>query len=197
MNINLFNRHQNGFTLLELIIALAIGVIILGVLGGALYQILAAGSSSSNNIMAIRQVQNTGYWISMDVQQSNPDNIIVGDNPATTDIDEAFTVTWDIITFDDVLMKEGRMAVYRLDGSNLYRDYYTTQTMPYGTVVDDYVFSYEKTMLIAQYIDNMEFTNGNPVILNISAMVEGWKTGTAERTYEIKTRVDVIEDAEG
>ena len=193
MKTGILNKRQNGFTLLELIIALAIGVIILGVLGGALYQILAASSSSSNNIMAIRQVQNAGYWISMDVQQSNSDYITVGDNPDTTGIDESFTIIWDVVSFDTTLEKEGRMSVYRLDEGNLYRDYYTTVTMPYETIVEDYVFSYEKTTLIAQYIDDMEFINGNTVILNVSATVDGWKPGTAERTYEIETRVDVVE----
>lgn len=194
MKICLFNKRQNGFTLLELIIAIAIGVVVLAVLGGALYQILAGSGSSSNSIMAIRQVQNTGYWVSMDVQQSSSDNITVGDNPSTADIDEQFTIIWDTITFESVLLKEGRMSVYRLDGSNLFRDYYTTETMTYETPLENYVFTYEKTTLIAQYIDTMEFTNGNPVKLNVSAYVEGWKPGTAERTYEIETRVDVASE---
>ena len=193
MKTGILNKRQNGFTLLELIIALAIGVIILGVLGGALYQILAASSSSSNNIMAIRQVQNAGYWISMDVQQSSADYITVGDNPDTADVDESFTVIWDVVSFDTSLKKEGRMSVYRLDEGSLYRDYYTTAVMSYETIIEDYVFSYEKTTLIAQYIDDIEFINGSTVILNVSATVDGWKPGTAERTYEIDTRVDVSE----
>ncbi len=193
MKNKLFNKRQAGFTLLELIIALAVGVIILAILGGALYQILAGSSSSTNNMMAIRQVQNVGYWVSMDVQQSTPEYITVGDNAETPDIGEVFTVVWDVITFDDVLLKDGRMAVYRLDEGTLYRDYYITGTMPYDTLLEDYIFSYQKTTMIAQYIDGIEFTNGNTVILDVSATVEGWKTGTAERIYEIETRVDAVE----
>ena len=190
MKIRLFNKYEKGFTLLELIIAMAIGVIIIGAMGGALYQILAASNSSSNNMMAIRQVQNAGYWIGRDVQESSPDYVEPGDSPDTPDIEELFIISWDVITFDAGLLKEGNKAVYRLDGGNLYRDYYITETMAYETAFNDYVFSYEKTTLIAQYIDDIELVKGSTMVLNVSATVEGWKTGTAERTYEIETRVD-------
>ncbi len=190
MNTDMFKKYEKGFTLLELVIAMAIGVIIIGAMGGALYQILAASNSSSNNLMAIRQVQNAGYWISRDVQQSSAEYITEGDNPDTPDIEEIFTVVWDVITFDAGLLKEGHKAVYRLDGGNLYRDYYITGAMSYEIQVDDYVFSYEKTTLIAQYIDDIEFVKGSTMVLNVSATVEGWKPGTASRTYEIETRVN-------
>ncbi len=178
-------KSQKGFTLLELVIALAIGVVISGVLGGALYQILAASNSSSNNIMAIRQVQNAGYYISQDVQQSKPENINV-----TVQDDVIFSIIWDEVLFTGEIVKEGNKAVYRYDSGNLYRDYYVTENMPYNTEVGEYIFTYDKTSLIAQYIDaDISLVKGSTVILNISATVDGWKPGTAERTYKIETRV--------
>jgi len=50
------HKNQKGFTLIELIVAIAITALIIGV--------------SSNHMKAVRQVQNAGYWISHDVQMA-------------------------------------------------------------------------------------------------------------------------------
>jgi prepilin-type N-terminal cleavage/methylation domain-containing protein len=182
-------KTEKGFTLLELIIALAIGALVIGALGAALYQIFSVTDSNSHNLMAIRQVQDAGYWISRDVQQSKTDYITIDDNPGTQEI---FTIIWDELDYSTGLTKTGHKTVYRLDEGNLYRDYYiTSDSMAYEVTVENYDFSFERTSLIAQYIDDdISLVKGNTVVLTVSSTVEGWKTGTAERIYEIETRVD-------
>jgi Tfp pilus assembly protein PilW len=70
-------RSEKGFSLIELLIALAIAMAIIGALSGAIFQTFAGSAGNSNYMMAVRQVQNTGYWFSLDVQQSSLDNVII------------------------------------------------------------------------------------------------------------------------
>jgi|GEM_PF-845508 len=55
-----------GFTLVELLIALAIGsLVVVGALS-VLYQITILVPKAQNNMLAVRQAQNAGYWINRD-----------------------------------------------------------------------------------------------------------------------------------
>ncbi len=59
-------RDCRGFTLVELLVALAIGSMLsIGTLG-VLNQILVLAPMSENNLVAIRQAQSAGYWIGRD-----------------------------------------------------------------------------------------------------------------------------------
>jgi hypothetical protein len=82
--------------------------------------------------------------------------------------------------------------VYRLDNGNLYRDYYITdEDMPYDTDIGDYIYSLEKTTLIAQYInDDISLVINETIVLTVTATVDGWKPGSAERVYKIENRLN-------
>ncbi len=179
---------QKGFTLIELLIALAVGSLLLAGLSGALYQLLATSSSSTNNMMALNQVQNTGYWISRDIQQSKIEDTIIDSDSQTPEI---FYAIWDELSFDTELEKSGHKVIYRLENGNLYRDYYITEvSLPFETAVEDYIYSLVKTTLIAKFIDSsLSLVKNETVILNVSATIDGWKTGSAERTFIIENRV--------
>lgn len=180
---------QHGFTLIELMIALAVGSIILAGLSGALYQLLAASSSNTNNLMALNQVQSAGYWISRDVQQSRIEDIIIDSTQQTAEI---FSIAWDELSFDTELIKRGHKVIYRLDNGKLYRDLYVTnENLPYDTAIEDYVYSFEKTTLVAQYINyDISLVKSEIMILTVAATVDRWKTGTAERIYIIDNRLN-------
>jgi prepilin-type N-terminal cleavage/methylation domain-containing protein len=57
-------KDQKGLTLLELIIAIAITSLITGGIGTIVYQIYTSSARSSNHMVAVREVQDTGYWVS-------------------------------------------------------------------------------------------------------------------------------------
>ncbi len=62
--------------------------------------------------------------------------------------------------------------------------------MPFETAVEDYIYSLVKTTLIAKFIDSsLSLVKNETVILNVSATIDGWKTGSAERTFIIENRV--------
>ncbi len=180
---------QKGFSLIELLIALAIGTILLAGLSGALYQLLASSSSNTNNLMALNQVQSAGYWISKDVQQAKMEDITVDSDSSTEDI---FSIRWDEFSYDAELLKNGHKVIYRLENGNLYRDYYKTEeSLTYETPADDYIYSFQNTILVAQYIDsNISLVKSDTVTLSVAATIAGWKEGSAERIYVIENRLN-------
>lgn len=60
------NKNQQGVTLLEIVIALAIAGIITGVTTQSIFQIIKNNALASNRIAAITDVQSAGYWLGRD-----------------------------------------------------------------------------------------------------------------------------------
>jgi prepilin-type N-terminal cleavage/methylation domain-containing protein len=58
------HKGQRGFTMLELLIALAITALITTSITMAISQTFTGTTRSSNHMVAVRQVQETGYWVS-------------------------------------------------------------------------------------------------------------------------------------
>ena len=86
--LTLLNKNQRGFSLAEMVIVLAI---IGSVMAGAtmsIVQVINGSSSSSDHMIAVRQVQNVGYWVSRDVQMAQ----VVAPAPYTDGF--PLTLTW-------------------------------------------------------------------------------------------------------
>jgi prepilin-type N-terminal cleavage/methylation domain-containing protein len=69
---------EKGFTLIELIVGISIAVFVTGAASMAIITMMRLSPQSNNWAIALRQVQNTGYWISRDVQMSQGE---IDDNP--------------------------------------------------------------------------------------------------------------------
>jgi prepilin-type N-terminal cleavage/methylation domain-containing protein len=65
-----FLKNNRGMTLVEVLIALAIGAFICTAAIGILTQVLILPPRAGNDMLAMRQVQNAGYYISQDGVQS-------------------------------------------------------------------------------------------------------------------------------
>ena len=63
------HKGQRGLTLIELLIALPIAALIIAAATGAIIQLLES-SRASNHMVALRQVQTAGYWVSKDGVQA-------------------------------------------------------------------------------------------------------------------------------
>ena len=73
---------EKGFTLVELVVAIAITVLATGAAGAAIFQIFGGTERNSNHLTAVGQVHNAGYWISRDVQMAQSvttDNLTLPD----------------------------------------------------------------------------------------------------------------------
>ena len=87
-------RSQKGFTLIELVISMAISGLIISSLGSALYQITTVADSGTDRMIAIHELQNTSHWISLDGQMAK--TAVGGDELVLTLPDNSLT-TYSVV----------------------------------------------------------------------------------------------------
>jgi len=97
--LELMNKNQLGFTLLELMLAMAISSLIAGGLTMTIFQVFIGGARSNNHMIAIKQAENAGYWVSRDAQMAQG---VIFDDPATAGVTEFLTLTWTEWESNDV-----------------------------------------------------------------------------------------------
>ena len=64
------HKHQRGFTLIEMLVAIALAGIITGGITMTISQVLTINSRVSNHMVAVRQVQQAGKEVSKDALQA-------------------------------------------------------------------------------------------------------------------------------
>lgn len=163
------HKEQRGLTLIELLIALPIAALIIFAATGAIIQLLDS-SRASNHMVALRQVQTAGYWVSKDGAQAQ---------------------RVDITAPPDILILEWT----EWEGNVSYRITYSLENMPSGSLkqlkrteaVNDTV----RTSIIATNLvpeeTSCDWTNNEKqaFTFNVTAKV-GEQTET--RIYEIQPR---------
>lgn len=110
------HKEQRGLTLLELLIALPLAALIVAAATGAIIQLINS-SQASNRMVACRQVQNAGDWVSTDGLQAQR---VRDDNTTTLHID---------VPPPAILILEWT----EWEGNVSYRITYSLQDMPSGS----------------------------------------------------------------
>jgi prepilin-type N-terminal cleavage/methylation domain-containing protein len=110
------HSKQTGMTLIEALIALAIGAVILSALGAAIYTILNTTGRGNDEITTIRDIQSASYWISNDAQMAGEVTLIDGDPSGN------MTLHWNDSTGSP------HTSSYSLSGTELLRNYDSNQT---------------------------------------------------------------------
>ncbi|MFC1942241.1 type II secretion system protein J [Chloroflexota bacterium] len=171
---SMFNiRNEGGYSLIGIVISLAIMTIITTGIMMTIDQIYNVSSGSTNHIIAIREVQNAGHWLTLDGQKA------VTMEPAQDPDGFPLTISWDDPADNQ------HEVVYTLSPDNkLQRQHYTNRTINPDP---------DTTTLIALYIDlsntSCHVSDGNELVANITASVNIDRVSYTEtRTYRILPR---------
>jgi len=173
--VRLIHNNQKGFTLVELIVAIAITALIVGVIVASIFQLFNINARSNSHMLAVRQVQNAGYWISHDVQMAQ--SVVTAVDP-----DGFLDVTWwswGTTDLGDTTLHE---VTYTLLGNGELKRSYSVNG------------GGSSEILVAQYIESIEvapipFTTGDKLVLTVTAGVGTWpKVESETRVYEIIPR---------
>jgi len=166
-----FRYGQKGFTLIEVIIAIALTSIITGGITMTIFQVFDGYIRTSNHMIAIRQVQNAGYWISHDAQMAQ---II---EPAVDPDPDGFPLTLTWAEWKNTV----NQVTYTIVDSELKRTHRSVSPEEPSTTVET---------VVAQCIDP-EMTNckflGGVLSFQVTATVG---SSSETRVYEITPRPD-------
>jgi len=150
---------QGGFTLVELLVAVAILGAIGGALSMAIVTVIKTTDSTKDESVILQQVQNAGYWISRDVQMA--EDVSPGEGGGLVTVNQA----------------DGEVG-YVFDGTTLKRQ-------PFGgqeTVVAQYIVVEDTT-----FVDDTEAGDAlKKYKLTIKA---SRGEAEVERVYEIAQRI--------
>ena len=163
--------NQKGFTLVEVLVAMAILGAIMAAVVTAVILIMKTSTQNEEWNVNLRQVQNAGHWISRDTLMAQ----IISDNTAGAFLSLSWA-DWNGASHD---------VKYFFDGTTLKR----------RLTVDDVINS---EILVAEYIIHDD-TEGSPtkcawdeeenrLTVTIRASLHGLEGGHVERTYEITPR---------
>jgi len=67
-------KSQKGFTLLELLVGVAISGLIVSFLGTAMYQIITVTDYGGDKMVALHELQNVAHWANLDGQRASSAN---------------------------------------------------------------------------------------------------------------------------
>ena len=82
---------ERGFTLIELVVGLSIAAFVVGAASMTTITMMRLTPQNNDWAVALRQVQNAGYWISRDIQMSQGDIVVGTGNPTLLTITQPVT----------------------------------------------------------------------------------------------------------
>jgi len=167
--LRLTNRNQSGFTLVELLVVLAIEGILAGGIVAIIFQISSVSSSSTGHMTAVKQVENAAHWISRDalMAQSVDTQGASGFQP--------LTLTW--VDWDNT----DHQVTYTIVNTELLRKYYVNDVQQSQTMI-------AQNINPSSEMTNCSFADG---VLNIricASVQQGSKVMIETREYQVVPR---------
>jgi prepilin-type N-terminal cleavage/methylation domain-containing protein len=163
-------KNQKGFTLVELIIVVALIGMISAAATTAIHQVLTGTALSNDLNTAVNQIHNAGHWISQDVQMAKPGSDTIVDSSQLDDPDFLQLTIWEDATGDTT-----HTVMYTLQDGKLLRD----------------------GQLIAEYIqpkqEGVTWCDWDEATLLLTATITAQVGEEIEtRTFEVKPRPDPV-----
>ena len=168
-------KEQSGFVLIEMLMAIAISALILVGIVDITVQTVIVNASDTNQMRAIKQVENAIHWIERDAQMASTKWISPKDSTVT---DFPLYLQWT--GFEDNYTHK---ITYMLDNGALLREEIIED-------IDD-VISETETFICDNIIEaesNYAF-NGEILEVNLKATVGSFRTATESRTLYVIPRV--------
>jgi prepilin-type N-terminal cleavage/methylation domain-containing protein len=165
----LFCKNESGFTLIEILVSLAITAFI--GLGATMSSTQVLNETSRNNdyTTASRHAMNAVYWISRDAQMAQTISGATG-FPQTSDLSLAW-VDWE---------NSSHNAIYSLENGQLHRSYNVDGQIT-GTLIAEYINP-------AINLTNCTSVNGTLTLTITSSVGEGSRVVDVTRIREMTAR---------
>lgn len=176
---------QKGFTLVEVLVAMTIGVVILTGVVGAIIQSTRLTRQHSAVLTALENIKAAGYRVVQDVKQANTTNLVDG-SPAVNNLTLDWTIWYDT-SGNFLTYGEYHRCKYYLVGTELRRQHGTyrpsaTPTLP----IPDGSFTWEADRAVARSIASAGFSRQGTIIkATINSSPEGRAETAEERTFYI------------
>lgn len=172
--------EERGFTLIELIIAVALMALIVAAASYSILEIMNINTRNTDHMIAVRQVQDAGYWVSHDTYMANQIMETSG-NQSSPDI--LLELQWLNIN-DEPSVAANQTSIFTLENP-ITQDGITTYTLYRTTMAG------VKTP-VAEYLTSANTTydaNSRKLMFNVQAAVASRGiTERESRTYEISPR---------
>ena len=174
--MKLIHKNEEGFTLIEILIALGIFGLVAAAVSGTVVQIIQS-NRSADHMTALRHVQSAGYWVSYDGVQAQ--QVTTSASPGLP-----FTLSWTDL--DDNDTHEVEYSLQDMSAGDL--DYLQRKEIVNGETADPII------TIVGQYIDpnntscepvDQELSDGETFTFTVTATMN---QQTETRTYEIKPR---------
>jgi len=164
---------EDGYSLIGLLVALPILALMTTGMMVTIFQVHSVSSDRTNHMVAVREVQNVGHWITRDGKKAAIIEL--------TQDPDGFPLT---MSWDDQDDNQHEVVYTLLPDNKLQREHYTNRST--NPVPD-------ATTLVAQFIDpsstSCDVTANDELVANITAVVNiSGGTHTETRAYRILPR---------
>jgi prepilin-type N-terminal cleavage/methylation domain-containing protein len=169
-------KNSRGMSLVEVLVALSVGAFICAAATAILAQILMLPSRTGNDILAMRQVQNAGYSISMDGVQSQN---ITATAPSGFPLSISF-VNWPVGSVNNNKPVKTTIVYSIIGGNSLQRQITVADERYPGTVIS------QGQRIVADHITTISAQYAAGVLtITITAQID---SAAETRMYQISPR---------
>jgi prepilin-type N-terminal cleavage/methylation domain-containing protein len=161
---------QRGFTLIEILVVMAVGSMMMMGLVIATFQAFGSTKANRTEITALDNVRSAAYWITQDIKKAGATNLTDG-GPAANSLNLTWTLWYDV-NGNLIPGGENHSVAYALSGTELRRN------------LDGSVRP------VAKYVTSISFSQqasgtGHMVTITITASPEGKPETAQSRTYDV------------